>query len=45
MPNDDELLQVSYDQVRKIYQSLGASDSIAKGTVFVEEVKKLPFNK
>lgn len=45
IPTDDLLLRLSYEEVRKIYQELGATDLIAKGTSLVERVKKLPYEK
>lgn len=45
IPDDDQLLRLSYEMVNKAYKSLGASHEIAKGTALIEKVKKLPYNK
>ena len=44
LPADDRLLRLSYNKVRAVYQHLGGTHIVAKGTELLKEVKKLPYN-
>ena len=43
IPNDNKLLQASYDEINKPYRTLGGTDLVAKGPELLKEVKKLPY--
>jgi len=37
----DEIIERSIEEVKKIYDGLGGTDQVAKGTIFVTELKKI----
>jgi hypothetical protein len=44
LPNDDELLSLSYNVTYQAYRSLGGTHEIAKGTELLKKVKELPYS-
>ena len=38
---DDNFLDVCFDEVRKLYNNLGATDQVAKGSAFTDELVEI----
>ncbi len=44
LPDDDQLLGLSYTRVREVFNLLGGTHEVAKGTELIKKVKELPYN-